>query len=40
MNGENIYYVYPKDVKLCKVQFRETGYDTEFEGYFHCNDAF
>lgn len=40
MNGENVYYVYPKDVKLSKVQFRETGYDTEFEGYFHCNDAF
>lgn len=40
MNGENVYYIYPKDVKLSKVQFRETGYDTEFEGYFHCNDTF
>lgn len=40
MNGENVYYVYPKDIKLSKVQFRETGYDTEFDGYFHCNDAF
>lgn len=40
MNGENVYYIYPKDVKINKVQFRETGYDTEFEGYFHCNDAF
>lgn len=40
MNGENVYYVYPKDVKLSKVRFRETGYNTEFEGYFHCNDAF
>lgn len=40
MNGENVYYIYPKDVKLNKVQFRETGYDTKFEGYFRCNDAF
>lgn len=40
MNGENVYYIYPKDVKISKVQFRETGYDTEFEGYFHCNDTF
>lgn len=40
MNGENVYYIYPKDVKIVKVQFRETGYDTEFEGYFHCNDTF
>ena len=40
MNGENVYYIYPKDVKLSKVQFRETGYDTEFEGYFRCNDTF
>lgn len=40
MNGENIYYIYPKGVKINRVQFRETGYNTEFEGYFHCNDVF
>lgn len=40
MNGECVYYIYSKKVNLKKVQFRETGYNTEFEGYFKCNDAF
>lgn len=40
MNGEQVYYIYPKGVNLTKVQFRETGYNTEFEGYFRCNDSF
>lgn len=40
MNGENVYYIYPKNVRMLKVQFRETGYDTELEGYFRCNDPF
>lgn len=40
MNGETMYYIYPKGVKIQKVQFRETGYDTELEGYFHCDDEF
>ena len=30
----------PKGINLTKVQFRETGYNTEFEGYFRCNDPF
>lgn len=40
MNGETMYYIYPKGVKILKAQFRETGYNTEFEGYFRCNDEF
>lgn len=40
MNGEKVYYIYPKGINLTKVQFRETGYNTEFEGYFRCNDPF
>lgn len=40
MNGECVYYIHPKNVKLTKVQYRETGYNTEFEGYFKCNDTF
>lgn len=40
MNGEVMYYIYPKGIKLEKVQFRETGYNTEFEGYFKCEDDF
>ena len=40
MNGENIWYIIPKNVKVKKVQYRETGYDTEFAGSFECNDNF
>lgn len=40
INGHNIYYIYPKGVKINRVMYRETSYDTEFSGYFSCNDPF
>jgi alpha-L-rhamnosidase len=40
MNGEKVYYIYPKGVKILKVMFRETGYDTTLKGSFTCDDTF
>lgn len=40
MSGNVVYYVYPKNVKIMRVQYRETGYDTEFAGSFSCSDKF
>lgn len=40
MNGENVFYIYPKGVQIRNVMYRETGYDTAFEGYFKCNVPF
>ncbi len=40
MNGHNVYYIVPKEVEVEKLQYRETGYDTEFAGSFHCDDPF
>ena len=38
MNGEYMYYIVPEGVSVNKVQFRESGFDTEFSGYFRCDD--
>ena len=38
MNGEYMYYIIPQGVTISKVQFRETGYDTAFSGWFRCDD--
>ena len=38
MNGEYMYYIVPEGVNVSKVQFRETGYDCSFSGYFRCDD--
>lgn len=40
MNGQNVYYVIPKGIKVLDLQYRETGYDSEFTGSFSCNDEF
>ncbi len=40
MNGEAMIYVIPEGVKVIDVKYRESGYDTEFQGSFHCNDSF
>lgn len=40
MNGEEMRYILPSDVKVLSVQYRETGYDTEFTGSFTCDDEF
>lgn len=40
MNGQNVYYFIPKGVKVLDLGYRETGYNTEFTGYFDCSDDF
>tara|TARA_R110002049_G_scaffold33017_3_gene109009 strand:- start:4034 stop:6352 length:2319 start_codon:yes stop_codon:yes gene_type:complete len=40
MNGETMYYVIPKGIKILDLKYRETGYDTEFTGRFECDDDF
>ena len=40
ISGEYIYYTIPKGVTIHKLQYRETGYDTEFAGSFMCDDDF
>ena len=40
MNGEYIHYTIPAGVTIQKLQYRETGYDTEFAGSFECDDEF
>lgn len=39
-NGEHITYKIPKGVKILSLQYRETGYDTDFSGNFLCEDEF
>lgn len=40
MNGQEMRYIIPAGVEVLDVKYRETGYDTEFSGYFHCDDEF
>ncbi|MDE7203039.1 MAG: hypothetical protein K2O91_14295 [Lachnospiraceae bacterium] len=40
ISGEYMYYTIPKGVTIHKLQYRETGYDTEFAGSFECDDDF
>lgn len=41
MNGDILRIIYPKNapVTVSRVGYRETGYDTDFEGSFICNDS-
>ena len=39
-NGEHITYKIPKGVTVKALQYRETGYDTEFSGNFIYDDEF
>lgn len=39
-NGEHITYKIPKGVTIVSLQYRETGYDSEFCGDFTCDDEF
>ncbi len=39
-NGEHITYKIPKGVTVVSLQYRETGYDTEFSGNFKCDEEF
>ena len=40
INGEYMYYTVPAGVTIHKLQYRETGYHTDFAGEFLCDDAF
>lgn len=40
MNGEEIELIVPKSVQVNEVAYRESGYDTEFEGHFTCGNEF
>lgn len=40
MNGHKVYYVYPHGMKRPEVKYRESGYNAEFAGEFHCSDPF
>ncbi|MFY0652447.1 MAG: hypothetical protein JXQ96_10460 [Cyclobacteriaceae bacterium] len=40
MNGHHVYYIIPEGVKVLDLQYRETGYNTEFTGHFSCSDPF
>ena len=38
ISGEGVMYHIPAGVTVLEIQYRETGYDTEFAGSFKCND--
>ena len=38
INGHEVHYVVPDGVDVLSLKYRETGYDTEFLGYFECDD--
>jgi alpha-L-rhamnosidase len=40
INGHEVYYIVPKGTKILSLEFRETGYATDFSGKFICNDPF
>lgn len=40
MNGQVVYYKIPAGVKIISLQYRESGYNTEFEGSFSSDDEF
>lgn len=40
LNGEKIKITTPKGLKIEKIQYRQTGYDTDISGKFACSDAF
>lgn len=40
VNGHKVYFVIPAGVRVLDMQYRETGYDTDFAGSFNCADPF
>ncbi len=40
MNGHEVEYDIPAGITIVDLQFRETGFDTEFAGTFDCDDDF
>lgn len=40
MNGHLVKYTIPAGIKIKSLKYRETGFNTEFTGFFQCDDAF
>jgi hypothetical protein len=40
MNGHAVHYQIPAGITILDLQFRETGFDTDFAGAFDCDDDF
>lgn len=40
MNGHEVHYYIPEGVKVLDLKYRETGYNTGFEGAFFCDAPF
>jgi alpha-L-rhamnosidase len=38
INGHEVRYLFPAGVKVLALKYRETSYDTEVVGSFHCDD--
>lgn len=40
MNGEKVLYCIPRGIKVIDLKYRETGYNTNFDGSFECDVSF
>jgi hypothetical protein len=40
MNGHEVYYDIPSGVRIVRLGYRESSYDTDFTGSFACDDSF
>jgi alpha-L-rhamnosidase len=40
MNGHRVRYHFPEGIQVLDLQYRESGYATEFAGAFQCDDPF
>lgn len=40
MNGHQVIYTFPKEVKVLELKYRETKFDTKYVGFFNSNDEF
>ena len=38
--GEHVYYTIPAGITILSLKYRESGYNSEFVGYFRCDDEF
>ena len=38
LTGETVFYQIPESVEILQLGYRETRYDTEIAGHFHCED--
>lgn len=37
-NGHYVEYVFPKDIEVIELKYRETGYNANLDGFFRCDD--